>query len=76
MVKSRNTAYRSYLGCMVKEIQLLNDHFETCLFSFTRRSGNMVAHNLGQLAHTEPNMVWKEEVPISINEVYFHDLMN
>ncbi|AET05111.1 hypothetical protein MTR_8g101620 [Medicago truncatula] len=67
---------RSYLGLVIKEIHFLQSFFDTCQFSFTHRNGNKTPHCVAQLAQSDPGLVWLEEVPISINEVYFHDLIS
>ena len=35
----------------------------------------MVADSLTHLAHTDPNLVWIEEVPPTINDIYIFDLI-
>lgn len=45
-VKTEKIQDRSYLGCMVREIQSLQHHFDLCLFRFTHRKGNKLAHSL------------------------------
>jgi len=54
----------------------LKTSFAYCLFTFAPREGKKVAHKLAQLAHSEPNKFWMDEVPYSIIEVYFHDLIH
>lgn len=61
----RNDKDSSYLGLMIKEIHQLQSRFDTCLFTFIPRSGSKVAHNLAQLAHLEPNVVWIEVVLVT-----------
>jgi len=66
---------RSYLGSFIMEIQSLQYYFDKCQFSFIPRCCNKVADSLAHLAHTDPNKVWIEEVPIVVHDVYFHDLI-
>lgn len=67
---------RSYFGDIIQEIRKEQSNFDTCIFNFTPRSGNKVAHQLAQLAHTEPNMVWMEEVLEATTSLYFQDLIH
>lgn len=67
---------RSYLGLFLSEIHQLQLNFDICHFSFIPRDGNHTAHSLAQLAHSEPNLVWIEEVPLGIHAMYFKDLLN
>jgi len=39
-------------------------------------NGNKGAHAMAQLAQSEPNKVWLEEMHLAINDVYFQDLLN
>jgi ribonuclease HI len=67
---------RSYLGLFLAEIHRLQSTFNICRFSFIPRDGNATAHSLAQLAHSEPNLVWIEEVPLAVHTMYFKDLLN
>jgi hypothetical protein len=75
-VKEDNTLDRSYLGLILQEIRKIQLGFDKCTFSFSHRNSNTVAHSLAHLAHSEPNLVWIEEVPTTINNVYFFDLIH
>jgi ribonuclease HI len=75
-VKEDRIHNRSYLGYLIDEIRRQQCLFATCSFSFTHRSGNKIAHHMAQLGHEKPNEVWIEEVPVAIDIMYFHDLMN
>jgi hypothetical protein len=56
-----NTNPRSYLGNLVKGIQLNRDKFIICTFHRIDRKANRVAHELASLAHSVFNNVWLEE---------------
>jgi hypothetical protein len=56
-----NTNPRSYLGNLVKGIQLNRDKFTICTFHRIDRKANRVAHELASLAHSIFNNVWLEE---------------
>jgi hypothetical protein len=75
-VKEDNKIDRSYLGLILQEIRMLQSSFDMCLFSFAHRASNTVAHSLAHLAHSVPNLVWVEEVPEAIHNVYFSDLIH
>jgi len=66
---------RTYMGSIVSEIWTLIGQFVNCRFCFTHRQGNQVAHAMAQFAHSEPNKVWRESVPIPAQNVYIHDLI-
>jgi len=70
MLKSKENRNRSYMGLIIREIISLMSHFDLCVFRRTHRLGNSVAHCLAQLAHSEPNRVWIEEVPVQIQSLY------
>jgi ribonuclease HI len=70
-IQNSNIQDRSYLSLIVKEIQHIQSFFDKCSFRFTHRSGNKVADRMAQLAHTDPNVVWIEEVPLAVTDVYF-----
>ena len=76
MINKENGMDRSYLGLFIQEIQLIKSNFDKCNFRFTHRDNNKVADKLAHLAHPEPDLVWMEEVPLAIYDVYFHDLLN
>jgi hypothetical protein len=71
MVGSGAKDDRSYLGSVIQEIQKIKPCFDTCLFRFTHRDSNLVGHKLAQLAHTDPNKVWIEEVPPLLGKCIF-----
>jgi len=70
------TGYRNYTGAIIDSILDLKVYFRQCMFSFVRRSGNKVAHFLAQLATTEPDKVWMEDVPSNAHSLYFSDLIS
>ena len=76
MVKEGLIQDRFYPGLMVQEILKTKLAFDKYLFSFIPRTGNKVAHHLAQLAHSDPNMIWMEEVPLAITSMYLHDILN
>lgn len=76
MVRKSNTEDRTYLGSVILEIQRIQLEFDICQFMFTHRENNVPAHQLAQLAISDPDNVWIEDIPPSINEVYFQDLLN
>jgi len=57
LLKKEIRNQRSYIGSMVKEMLDLKTKFEYCLFSFSPRSCNRVAHTLAELAHSKSNRV-------------------
>lgn len=70
MLQNKERQERSYLGLFIQEIQRVQSAFDKCIFRFTPRSGNRVADSLAHLAHSDPNVVWIEEVPPAINDVF------
>lgn len=74
ILKKEKMDDRTCLGLLVCEIHKLSRIFEICRFNFTSRNSNNVAHNIAQLAHSEPNLIWMEEVPNSIYEMYFRKI--
>jgi len=67
---------RSYLGFIMKEIQVLQSLFDTCQCNFINREANATTHSLAHLAHSNPNEIWIEEVPEAISDVYVTDILN
>ena len=67
---------RSYLGQLLYEIQSLQTQFDTCSLTYIDRSCNGLTHKMAQIAHSNPNNVWIEEVPFKANEVYIHEILH
>jgi hypothetical protein len=66
----------TYLGMIIYEIGALKSSFDTCQFKHISRKCNSLAHHMAQLAHSSPNRVWIEEVPLEVQNMYFHDILN
>jgi len=45
-------------------------------FSHIQRTGNALAHFLAQLATTDPDKVWMEDVPSDASSLYFSDIVS
>ncbi|XP_024640794.1 uncharacterized protein [Medicago truncatula] len=75
-LKDNKIEDRSYLGSIIKEIQRLQFSFDKCQFNFIPGECNTTAHSMAQVAHSNPNSIWIEEVPTQISAVYFKDLLN
>uniref|UniRef100_A0A803KQ76 RNase H type-1 domain-containing protein n=1 Tax=Chenopodium quinoa TaxID=63459 RepID=A0A803KQ76_CHEQI len=59
------------LGSIVSDILQLARGCLSCSFSFVKRSGNRVAHELAKLCSSfESLRVWMEEVPYGVSELY------
>lgn len=56
-------AGRNYLATIISDCRRLSLHFDSAIFTFTRRSGNSVADYLARNASTYGESVWVEEVP-------------
>ncbi|KAK9112012.1 hypothetical protein Scep_019531 [Stephania cephalantha] len=55
-------------GLLIEEIYYLNEHLSDIKYSFVRREGNGVAHQLAQLAHEENTYVtWRDAIPLVIS---------
>jgi len=65
----------SYLGKVIYEIGALKSSSDTCHFRYISWNCNEVAHTMAQLAHSSTNKVWIEEVPLEVQEVYYHDIL-
>lgn len=76
MARNGKLHNKTYLGSIIEEIQSLQRAFDICNFNFSHKSSNKVTHKLAQMAHSEQNHVWLEEVPNTILDVYFHDLVH
>ena len=54
--------------------RVLLEAFLFISFHHTKRMGNCVAHQLARRSSCNPLLVWMEEVPPDILDVYNHDL--
>lgn len=75
LVQNEKKENISYLGLILSEIRVLKSCFDTCHIKYISRSCNLVAHNIAQLAHSSLDTIWLEEVPLDVQEVYYHDLL-
>jgi hypothetical protein len=75
LVQNEKIENRSYLGKILDEIRVLQSSFDTCQFRFISRKYNNVAHNMAHLAHSCPDRVWIEEVPLDVQDMYYHDIL-
>jgi len=75
LIQHKERQDRSYFSLFNREIQGTESAFDKCILRFTPRSGNRVADSLAHLAYTNPNLVWIEEVPPTINDVYIFYLI-
>ncbi|KAL0003476.1 hypothetical protein SO802_017257 [Lithocarpus litseifolius] len=64
----------SALGHILNDIHALSCSFSSISFHHTMRLGNSVAHCLARKSFCNPLLVWMEEVPPDIMDVYNHDL--
>jgi len=67
---------RLYLGSIIDSILSLWSHFSQYIFSHIQRTGNALAHFLAQLATTDPDKVWMEDVPSDASSLYFSDIVS
>jgi len=67
---------RMYLGSIIQSTKSLLSVFSEYKFTHVKRSDNVVAHCLAQLANTDPNKVWVDNVPIQVHHFYFLDLIS
>ncbi|KAL2935303.1 Pre-mRNA-processing ATP-dependent RNA helicase PRP5 [Bienertia sinuspersici] len=65
----------SYFGSAVNDILQLTKGCQDISFTHVKRSGNLVAHNLGRLSNLYDAMtVWMEEVPNQVVGLVNHDV--
>uniref|UniRef100_A0A7N2KZZ0 RNase H type-1 domain-containing protein n=1 Tax=Quercus lobata TaxID=97700 RepID=A0A7N2KZZ0_QUELO len=64
----------SDLGHILEDIRVLSRSFNSISFHHIKRMGNCVAHHLAHRSFCNPLLVWMEEVPPDIVDVYNHDL--
>nr|POE89664.1 putative ribonuclease h protein [Quercus suber] len=68
------TLLASDLGHILEDIHVLSRSFCSISFHHIKRLGNCVAHRLARRSFCNPLLVWMEEVPPDIVDVYNHDL--
>ena len=61
-------------GHILRDIHALSYSFSSISFLHVKCSGNSVAHRLARRSFCNPLLVWMEEVPPDIDDVYNHDL--
>ena len=61
-------------GHLLKDIHALSYSFSSISFLHVKCSSNSVAHSLVRRSFCIPLLVWMEEVPPDIDDVYNHDL--
>nr|POE58151.1 putative ribonuclease h protein [Quercus suber] len=61
-------------GHILRDIHALSYSFSGISFLHVKRSGNSVAHHLARRSFCNPLLVWMEEVPPNIVDVYNQDL--
>jgi ribonuclease HI len=76
MVQHRVEVEKSYMVSIVLSILSILPFFSQWSFTHVKRSGNSVAHSLAQIATTEPNRIWLENVPAQALSLYFADLFS
>ena len=64
----------SVLGHILEDIHVLSSSFSSISFHHIKRIGNCVAHRLARRSFCNPLLVWMEEVPPDIVDVYNYDL--
>ena len=64
----------SNLGHILTDIHALSCSFNSISFHHIKRMGNSVAHCSARRSFCNPLLVWMEEVPPDIVDVYNHDL--
>ena len=64
----------SVLGHILEDIHVLSSTFSSISFHHIKRLGNCVAHRLARRSSCNPLLVWMEEVPPDIVDVYNYDL--
>ncbi|XP_057452921.1 uncharacterized protein LOC130744783 [Lotus japonicus] len=67
---------RSYLSSIISDCRILISAFDYVSVSFVRRTGNTVADFLARNSDTYANMVWVEEVPLTVVSLIDADVMN
>ena len=68
------TLLSSVLGHILEDIHVLSGSFSSISFHHIKRMGNCVAHRLAHISFCNLLLVWMEEVPLDIVDVYNHDL--
>ena len=68
------TLLSSDLGHILEDIHVLPCFFSSISFHHIKHMGNCVAHRLAHRSFCNPLLVWMEEVPPNIVDVYIHDL--
>ena len=68
------TLLSSNLGHILEDIHVLSCSFSSISFHHIKRMGNCVAHRLARRSFCNPLLVWMEEVPPDIVDVYNHNL--
>lgn len=64
----------SVFGQLVEDIKAMAPSFQWLSFSHIKREGNVVAHKLAKLScNYNELMIWKEEVPPSIQKFVIDD---
>ncbi|XP_030936139.1 uncharacterized protein LOC115961274 [Quercus lobata] len=61
-------------GHLLKDIHALSHSFSCIYFLHVKRLGNRVAHSLARRSFCNPLLVWMEELPLDIVDVYNQDL--
>ena len=64
----------SALGHILEDTHVLSSTFTSIFFHHIKRLGNYVAHRLARRSSCNPLLVWMEEVPPDIVDVYNYDL--
>uniref|UniRef100_A0A803M9Q6 RNase H type-1 domain-containing protein n=1 Tax=Chenopodium quinoa TaxID=63459 RepID=A0A803M9Q6_CHEQI len=71
----KKSAPHTAFGLIINDILQLASECHLCLFSFVKRSGNCVAHEIAKLALSFGELrVWLEEVPAGISQFVMADL--
>jgi len=76
MIQNEQAEDRSYLGQLIYEIRSLQSCFDMWSLKHIDRSRNGLAHKMAQIAHSDPNKVWIEEVPFEANRMYLQDIIH
>ena len=63
----------SYFGSVLKDCLALVKAFHVFSVSFVRKSGNMAADFMANLAYSDPDHIWVEDVPKDLNYVPLMD---
>ena len=62
------------LGHILEDIHVLSSSFSSISFHHIKHMGNCVAHHLAHRSFCNPLLVWMEEVPPNIVDIYNYDL--